>query len=219
MSAAGGGKMKEFIAFIKSRQPVNLLMVAINIVVFIVISLMGDTEDARFMAMHGAGFTPFIVDGKEYYRLVTSMFLHFGIEHLFYNMLILIFLGDSLEKLVGKVRFAIIYLAGGVAGNVVSLLVDLRTKEYAVSAGASGAIFAVIGALVCAVILNKGKLPEYSGKRLLVMAGLSVLQGFTAQGIDNWAHIGGMVTGFLIALLFHRKLCSSKDDRTYHMPW
>lgn len=208
----GNTGMQEIIEFIRSRQPVNLIIVAINIIVFIVLSFLGNTESAYFMANHGACFTPYVLEG-EYYRLITCMFLHFGIEHLFYNMLVLIFLGDTLEKMAGKLRYLIIYMVGGIGGNIVSVYFETRKGDYAVSAGASGAIFAVIGALVCAVILNKGKLEDYSGRRLLLMAGLSVMEGLTSTGVDNWAHIGGLGAGFLLALLFHRKLCGNQELR------
>ncbi len=197
--------MREITAFLKSRQPVNLIIVAINVIVFVILSLMGDTENGYFMATHGACLSMDVAEGK-YYELVTSMFLHFGAEHLFYNMLVLIFLGDTLEKMAGKVRYLLIYMAGGIIGNIVSVLFELHTEDYSVSAGASGAIFAVIGALACAVIINRGKIADYSGRRLLMMAVLSVLQGLTAGGINNCAHIGGLVTGFVLALVFYRKL-------------
>lgn len=197
--------MEEIRSFIRSRQPVNLVIVLANIVAFIVMSLLGDTEDVYFMMGHGASFAPLISEGKEYYRLVTCMFLHFGVEHLFYNMLVLIFLGDALEKEAGKLRYILIYFLGGIAGNIVSVWFDYRTEEFAVSAGASGAIFAVIGALIWIVIRNKGRLEDYSGKRLLLMAGLSVAEGFTTGGVDNCAHIGGMAAGFILALVLYRK--------------
>lgn len=199
--------MEEIRSFIRSRQPVNLIIVAVNIIVFILLCFLGDTENIYFMMEHGASFAPLIVEGKEYYRLVTCMFLHFGAEHLFYNMLVLIFLGDVLEKEAGKLRYILIYFTGGIAGNIVSVWFDYRTEEFAVSAGASGAIFAVIGALVWIVIRNKGKLEDYSGKRLLLMAGLSVAEGLTTSGIDNCAHIGGMAAGFILAMLLYRKKC------------
>lgn len=197
--------MQEFRDFIRSRQPVNLIIVFVNIVVFVVLSFLGDTEDVFFMTAHGANFAPLVAEGKEYYRLVTSMFLHFSIDHLFYNMLVLIFLGDVLEKTAGKLRYLLIYFGGGVIGNLVSLWFDLRAERYVVSAGASGAIFAVIGALIWIVIRNKGNLEGYSGKRLVLMAGLSVAEGLTTSGIDNCAHVGGLVAGFLISLLLYRK--------------
>lgn len=198
--------MQELKSFIRSRQPVNLLIVVINVVVFLVLSFLGDTENAGFMAEHGACFTPYVLEYGEYYRLVTCMFLHFGIEHLFYNMLLLLFMGDTLEKEVGRLRYLLIYLAGGVAGNVLSVWMDTVTGDYAVSAGASGAIFAVIGGLIWIVIRNKGKLEGYSGRRFVLMAVLSVAEGFTSSGVDNSAHIGGLIAGFLLSvLLVHRK--------------
>ena len=200
-----GGLMQELLSFIRTRQPVNLFLVAVNLLVFIVLSIIGDTQDALFMAAHGACYTPFVLEYGEYYRLFTCMFLHFGIEHLFYNMLLLIFVGDTLEKTAGKVRYLIIYLIGGLAGNILSVWAGMDRAEYAVSAGASGAIFAVIGALIWIVLRNKGKLEGYSSQRLILMAGLSVVNGLTETGIDNWAHIGGLAGGFLLAVLLYRK--------------
>ncbi len=200
--------MQEFKDFVCSREKMNLSIVAANIIVFIVLSFLGDTESTSFMLGHGAAFAPLIVQG-EYYRLFTSMFLHFGVDHLFSNMLVLIFLGDTLEECVGKVRYLLIYLGGGLIGNVVSVWFSLRAEDYAVSAGASGAVFAVIGALIYLVVRNKGRLGEYSGRRLILMAVLSVLQGLTAGGVDNCAHIGGILSGFALACV----LCLGKGGR------
>lgn len=198
-------RMEEFISFIRTREPVNLIIVTVNVIVFIVLSILGDTEDALFMAQHGAAFTPYILENGEYYRLFTCMFLHFGIYHLFFNMLLLIYIGNSLEKQMGKFRYLIIYLVGGMAGNVLSLLFDMHTGVYAVSAGASGAIFAVVGALIWIVLRNKGNLEGYSIQRLVLMAVLTVADGFTMGGVDNLAHIGGLAAGFLLAVLLYRK--------------
>lgn len=199
--------MQELRDFIDSRQKMNLIIVAANIAVFVVLSILGDTENTQFMLEHGADFAPLVRDG-EYYRLVTSMFLHFGIDHIFNNMLVLIFLGDMLEQCVGKLRYLLIYLGGGIIGNIVSVWFAFRSGDFAVSAGASGAVFAVIGALIWLVLRNRGRLGEYSGRRLILMAVLSVLQGVTAGGVDNCAHIGGLVSGFVLALV----LCLGKGD-------
>ena len=198
--AERGNSMEEIKSFLRSRQPVNLIIAAANILVFLVLSFFGDTENAAFMAAHGASVTAYVEQG-EYYRLFTCMFLHFGLEHLFYNMLVLIFLGDALEEAVGKVRYLVIYLGGGLIGNVVSVLIEIQKCESIVSAGASGAIFSVIGALVFIVLKNHGNLGIYSGKRLVLMAVLSILQSMTATGVDNSAHIGGFAAGFVLAFL------------------
>ena len=106
------------------------------------------------MLEHGACYTPYVLEHHEYYRLFTCMFLHFGIQHLIGNMLVLIFLGDTLEQTVGKIRYLIIYILGGLAGNLLSMYHSIQTQDFAVSAGASGAIFAVVGALIYIVAVN-----------------------------------------------------------------
>lgn len=127
--------MEEVKAFLKSRTVCNLVIVLANIAVFFVLEIMGNTEDVLFMAEHGASYAPWIVEEKEYYRLFTCMFMHFGIEHLFNNMLVLTFLGDALEHAVGSVRYLIIYLGGGLLGNVLSCILEYRGGDWAVSAG------------------------------------------------------------------------------------
>ena len=104
--------------------------------------------------------------------------------------------------LIGKIRFLLIYLLGGIAGNVVSLLLELKTQEFSVSAGASGAVFAVMGAMIYIVIRNKGWLGDLSMRQILVMAAFSLYFGFTSSGVDNAAHIGGLLAGFVLAVLF-----------------
>ena len=134
------------------------------------------------------------------------MFLHFGIEHLINNMLVLFVLGSRLERVIGKLRFIVIYLAGGMTGSVLSLVWDLRQGEYAVSAGASGAVFAVMGAMIYVVIRNKGRLEDLSVRQILVMAVFSLYFGFASSGVDNAAHTGGLVAGFLLAVFcYHRR--------------
>ena len=196
--------MDELQDFLKSRKKMNLLKTGMNILVFIIFTVIGSTEDVYFMLDHGACYTPAILQG-EYYRLFTGMFLHFGLYHLIYNMICLIFLGDLLETVVGSVKYLMIYLIGGLAGNVLSLVLEMRSGEYAVSAGASGAIFAVIGALLYIIIRNKGRLGDITLRRMAMMAALSILQGFMDTGTDNVAHIGGFFGGFLLAVLLYHK--------------
>ena len=139
--------MNDFTEFIKNRRKVNLTMVAVNIIVFIILEILGNTADPRFMLEHGASYAPLVLEG-EYWRLFTSMFLHFGFEHLAYNMFSLLFLGDIVESVMGPVRYLIIYIVGGIGGNVISMMLSMRTGRYAVAAGASGAIFACMGAFL-----------------------------------------------------------------------
>ena len=112
------------------------------------------------------------------------------------NMVMLLVIGYSLEPEIGKIRFLFIYLGSGLMGNLVSAWFDVSQGSYAVSAGASGAIFGIVGALLYVAIRNHGRVGEISTRGLVLMAGLSLYYGFTAQGVDNAAHIGGLISGF-----------------------
>ncbi len=183
----------------------TVALIVINIVVFFILTMFGDTEDAVFMLQHGAMYEPYIIEGHEYYRIFTCLFLHFGITHLLNNMVLLGALGWNLELEIGKVRFVIIYFASGIIGNIVSLFYNLTLEQPAVSAGASGAIFGLMGALLYVVIANRGRLGRLSGRGMLVMVILSLYFGLTSTGVDNLAHIGGLVSGFLLAVLLYRR--------------
>lgn len=173
------------------KEPVTAGLILLNILVFLIVEFTGSSQNTMHMLDCGAAFTPMIIQGGEYYRLFTCMFLHFGIEHLLNNMLVLFVLGSRLEQAIGKIKFLLIYLIGGVLGNVISLLIELRTQDFAVSAGASGAVFAVMGAMIYIVIRNKGWLGDLSMRQILVMAAFSLYFGFASTGVDNTAHVGG----------------------------
>ena len=187
------------------RQNCTILLIAINVIVFFALSFFGMTEDAEYMLEHGAMYVPYMLEGEGYYRLFTSMFLHFGIDHLANNMVMLGAIGWNLEYEIGKIKFLIIYLGSGLAGNILSAFGDLMTGEYAVSAGASGAVFGIIGALLYVVIRNKGQKGTISGRGLMFMVILSLYYGFTSSGVDNLAHIGGLIAGFVLGVLLYWK--------------
>lgn len=187
----------EGFAYIRSRRKTNLLMVLINTAVFLIVTALGGVPDTEQMLSCGAMYPPYVIENGEYYRLFTSMFLHFGWQHLFYNMLLLWFAGDMLEARSGAVRYLVIYLGGGILGNVLSFLIGMDREI--VSAGASGAVFAVIGALVWIVVKNRGKAEGIDNRGICMMAVLSLAQGFLDVGVDHFAHLGGFIGGFLLA--------------------
>ena len=121
------------------------------------------------MLEHGAMFGPLVLDGHEYYRLLTAVFMHFGINHIVNNMLVLFVLGDNLERALGKIKYLLFYLLCGVGANAVSMLFDMGQQTHAVSVGASGAIFGVIGGLLYAVLVNRGRLEDLSSSQLIIM--------------------------------------------------
>lgn len=179
----------------------TIILAIVNIVVFFGLSFGGITEDAVYMLEHGAMYVPYIMEQGEYYRLFTSMFLHFGFSHLLNNMVTLVIMGRYLEPLVGKVRFLLIYLLSGMGGNLLSGFVEYMTEDYAVSAGASGAIFGLTGALLGLTVIYHGRVGRLTFRDVLLIAVLSLYQGFVSQGVDNLAHIGGLIAGFILTLL------------------
>lgn len=188
------------------KKPVcTISLVVINVFIFLVLSFLGRTEDAGFMLEHGAMYTPYIIGYGEYYRIFTAMFLHFGFEHLFNNMLTLFIVGQTLEAEVGKWKFLIIYFISGICGGLLSLLQDIVTGQNAVAAGASGAIFGLIGAVLYIAIRRRGRVGNISGRGLLIMTILSLYLGYTEGGIDNFAHIGGLIGGIILAFLLYRE--------------
>lgn len=199
------------------KEPVTVTLILINILVFIAVEFTGTSQDAWHVLDYGAAYTPYIVGKGEVWRLFTSMFLHFGIEHLLNNMLVLFVLGSRLEQVIGRIRFLLIYLLGGIAGNVISLLLELRTQDFSVSAGASGAVFAVMGAMIYVVIRNKGWLGDLSMRQILIMAAFSLYFGFTSSGVDNAAHVGGLLAGFILAVLIWHpsRKGYGPEDRSY----
>lgn len=191
------------------------ILAAANVAVFLFLSFQGMTENAGFMLEHGAMYTPDILYEGKYYELFTCMFLHFGFRHLMNNMISLVLLGCQLEYEIGKVRYLAVYFISGLGGSLLSLAAEMRTGEYAVSAGASGAIFGIIGALLYIALRNHGQIGSLSGRGLLFMVVLTLYFGFTSTGVNNFAHIGGVVSGFLLAVILYRK----KKDTDLSRAW
>ncbi len=189
----------------KNYTHVNTIMVTINVIVFIVLSFMGNTENVEFMVEHGAMFMPYVLLDGEFYRLITCMFLHFGVDHLMGNMIALYFLGDNLERAVGKIKYLVIYLVSGLVAGIGSMIYYLVIRENVVSAGASGAIFGVVGAILYIVLRNKGKLEDITAFRIIIFIGFCLYSGLTSTSTDNAAHLCGLIAGFLLSVLLYRK--------------
>ena len=189
----------------------TVILVIINAIVFLVLSFGGMTENASYMLEHGAMYVPYIMENGENYRMFTSMFLHFGISHLINNMLTLVIMGRNVEPVVGKIRFLIIYFLSGFGGNLLSYFGESITQDYVVSAGASGAIFGLTGSLLALTIIYRGRVGQVTSRDMVIiqvtsrdmviMIVLNLYLGFTSQGVDNLAHIGGLITGFLVTFL------------------
>lgn len=189
----------------KRRINVNMLLVAANVIIWCILEIFGDTLNGNYIITYGGLYPPLLLYHGEWYRIITSIFLHFGAQHLANNMILLVAVGGKLEEAVGSLKYLMLYLGAGVTGNLLSMYAMLRTGEYAVCAGASGAIFGTIAALAWIAVRNKGKFAELTTKGLLFVIVLCLYNGITSEGVDNWAHIGGAIGGFFLCVLLYRK--------------
>lgn len=151
----------------------------------------------------GSNFGPLTLQGQ-WWRLLTCQFLHFGIVHLAFNSMALWQLGPLAERLFGRWHFLLLYLVAGIGGGFGTLL----WRPEVNSAGASGAIFGVIGGLLAFVSRRDLGVPLrlmfYLRRQLLTFGGFSLAAGFLLPGVDNAAHVGGLVTGYLCGLVLAR---------------
>lgn len=192
-------EVKEWI----KKAPVTTLLVVINVVVFGVLEIMGDTLDGDFMLRHGAMNPALVLYEGQWYRLLSSMFLHFGGEHLINNMFLLLVLGSFLETALGPVKYVAVYLGAGIVGSFVSFFHMMLIARNDISAGASGAIFGIIGGLVAIVLVHKGKYRDFTAKKMIIMVALTLYAGFRSDGVDNAAHMGGFLGGFLLTFILY----------------
>ena len=148
-----------------------------------------------------------ISEQNQYYRFLTSMFTHFGFAHIFGNMVILIALGARVENIIGRVNYVIIYITTGLAASFASYINCFYDNTYEYSAGASGAIFGLLGILVVIAIYNKGRVKDLSLMNMLILFVLTIVDGVMSEGIDNVAHAAGFFAGILagiVLLLSHQ---------------
>ena len=168
---------------------------------------MGDTTDNYFMYQHGAMLISEMNRPDNWYRALTCNFLHFGLFHLLSNMIVLLYLGDNLERLLGPYRYVWFYLLAGIGSSVISVIsYSLIGQTNVLSAGASGAIFGVVGGLLYIVLKNRGRVEDLSGIQLILLIVFTLYHGFTGlSGINNSAHIGGLLIGIVMAAVLYRK--------------
>jgi len=193
----------------QSRQtPMTVGLVALNTLVFLVMVVAGAewiVPRGTVQVAWGSNFGPFTTDG-EWWRLLTSLFIHFGVIHLAFNMWALATFGPLTERLYGSVNYLLIYIIAGVMGSLASI----SWRPDVNSAGASGAIFGILGALLAVHLRNRKTMPSSVLRPLrnstLIFVGYALLNGFTMTGIDVAAHLGGLTTGFLVGLVMARPI-------------
>jgi rhomboid protease GluP len=207
-------KVSEFFSFFKPTEGYFIapILLNINIVIFIMMAISGVNimlPDNESLILWGANFRPVTLEG-EWWRLITSCFLHIGIIHLLLNMYALLYIGLLLEPYLGKSRFLSAYLLTGIAASAASLY----WNELTISAGASGAIFGMYGVFLAMLTTN---LIEKSARKALLMSiavfvGYNLLNGLK-DGIDNAAHVGGLVSGLIIGYSFYPSLIKPNSPK------
>lgn len=185
------------------------LLVAVNVIVFVICMLTGNT----LYRLGQLDVIDVLIRG-EYGRILWAMFLHVDMTHIVNNMLILFFMGAMIEKEVGHIGYAVLYFLSGIGGNILSLFVKYMNSDVSGSVGASGAVFGLDGVLLAMVLMSGRRMPNVTPIRVVAMICLSLYSGFSAANIDNAAHVGGLIVGFLggcVVCILQRRRRSGKQ--------
>src|SRR5436853_2340390 len=192
----------EFLNAVWTRRPTfTYVFFALNIVVFVLMALAGGSTNQLTLMAFGVKSNPEIAQGQ-WWRFVTPIFIHIGMLHLLFNSYALWIVGPQVEKLYGSARFVILYVLTGVAGVFGSYMFH----PYAVSAGASGAIFGLFGVLLVFGIRYRSSIPPFFkravGTGVLPVIAINLVIGFTLSSmVDNAAHVGGLIAGAVLAAI------------------
>lgn len=184
--------------YMRNNKPIiTYILIFINIVMFVLMYMLGNgSENTNTLIDFGANYI-LLTKAGEYYRLITSGFLHIGVIHLLLNMYSLYIVGSQVEYFYGKVKYTIIYLFSLIMG---SLFTVALSSVNTVSAGASGAIFGLLGSILYFGIKYRGYIGNSLVNQIVPVVVLNLIIGFTTPGIGNAAHIGGLIGGYLISM-------------------
>ncbi|MGL4763298.1 MAG: rhomboid family intramembrane serine protease [Sarcina sp.] len=199
--------LKERVLDFNKRTPIiTKCILGINIWAFVVTALVGVLIsgdiienlmqiNSQVLYISGAKVNYLIMEGHQWWRVITHMFLHGGLIHLVFNMYALYILGPGIEMLLGKVKFILVYLLSG----IVSCMFSIKFSS-GFSVGASGAIFGLLGITLVFAYLNKNRSQMNNDllKNILFLIGINLFIGFNSIGIDNAGHIGGLIAGIFI---------------------
>lgn len=205
-----GKKAEEL--FAPKKPFVTYALIAINVVFFLLMATLSKDGIYGFktntLLTYGGNVKSLVLDGQ-YWRLIASAFIHDGLIHLVFNMYALFIIGPQLENFFGKTRFFIIYLFSAISGNLLSLVfADLNV----ISVGASGAIFGLFGSLLYFGYYYRVYLGTLLRTQLIPVIMINLIFGLVTPGIDNAAHIGGLIGGIFISMGMGVKYKSSKSD-------
>lgn len=191
---------------------ISIVLIAINVLIFILIEIVDSTDNVELMSRIGAMNWREVIYWKKYYELFTSMFLHFGFQHIASNMFMLAILGSQIENIIGRWKFLGIYLLSGIGGGVISCIYHMMINDVSICAGASGAIFGLFGALMVVLYKNRKNNDSVSAPRLILLFALMVF-GNISEDIDFAAHFGGAIIGVISTFIIFDPKKSKKTFR------
>lgn len=194
---------------IKALPKVTSILVLINVVTFILCTFTG----TLLYNKGGVGLS-LLTSPYEYYRVITSMFLHANIAHLFGNMVNLFFLGEIIEKKIGPWWFLGLYFVSGIVGTVATFISEVITDTPVIVIGASGAVFGLFGILLTLVLFKEIRMSTMPIARVIVIILFMVLEGFSYTDVAVWAHVGGLFGGILYGMVYYL-LSKNKGEESY----
>ena len=189
---------------------VTNILITICFIAFAIMVLYGGNPfdiDGLILYYFGANLKQAVIEGQ-FYRLLTAAFLHVSIFHLVFNMYALFIIGNQLENYIGKIKFLIVYLVSAISGCLMSCIFTSN-----LSAGASGAIFGLLGSLLYFGYHFRLYLGSVLKTQIIPLIILNLLLGFMSSSIDNAAHIGGLIGGYLTTMALGIKDKSSTSER------
>lgn len=176
---------------------ITYLLIAVNVIIFMLMYIFGKgSYDTNTLIRFGANYIPYTKSG-DYYRIITSAFLHIGEFHLLFNMYALYIIGREIEQFYGRIKYILIYFFSAIMGSLFTLTLS---AENTVAAGASGAIFGLFGAMLYFGFTYRGYIGKTIINQTLPVVLINLFIGLTTPGIGNAAHIGGLIGGYMLSM-------------------
>ena len=180
------------------KNPVTSTLLTIMIVYFIFLTLNGGSTNIETLVKYGAFFPPLVVAGNQYYRFITSIFMHIGIMHIFFNGYALYIFGPQLERLMGAKKYLLFFLLTGIGGNIVTFFFNFTS----VSAGASGSLFGLFGAFLYLVHRHRDMVTPEGRQSIIRLLVINLILTVAVPSISVTAHLGGLIIGYLLSYGF-----------------
>ncbi|NLI90161.1 MAG: rhomboid family intramembrane serine protease [Epulopiscium sp.] len=180
------------------RAKVTFIFLVIIVFYFIFIALNGGTTNTDALIKYGAMFPPYVLFYKEYYRFISSIFIHIGLMHIIFNSYALYIFGPQIEGLMGSKKYLLFFLLTGIGGNLTTFIFNFKS----VSAGASGSLFGLLGAFLYLLHRRPYMITPEGRRSLLSLLGINLAITVVSPSISTTAHLGGLIIGYLLSYIF-----------------